>query len=202
MSAAGFANGLALTDSFVAGTEYGARFHNWLEITQGMEKDIGITHNNNPQEYGPAFGPKYRDSRGQFEGISTKLGPPPPSADPVGRLAFDYYSKGGAGFYGFDAAGKGDGSGDPQVDAQFDKAYAEYDADKRKAIVQDLQKLPGRQGVRRALARRQVGLRARLASRFRTTTSGAAAQPTPTASPTPTGGSTPRRRRTRIGITG
>jgi peptide/nickel transport system substrate-binding protein len=143
LAAAGFADGLEMTDSFVAGSEYGAKFHEWLEITQGMEKEIGIKHNNNPQEYGPAFGPKYRDSLGQFEGVSTKLGPPPPSADPVGRLAFDYYSKGGAGFYGFDAAGKGDGSGDPQVDAQFDKAYAEYDDNKRKTIVQELQRYLG-----------------------------------------------------------
>jgi hypothetical protein len=58
----------------------------------------------------------------------------------VGRLAFDYYSKGGAGFYGFDGAGKGDGSGDSQVDSQFEKAYAEFDTEKRKAIVQDMQR--------------------------------------------------------------
>jgi peptide/nickel transport system substrate-binding protein len=140
MSAAGHDSGLELIDSFVSGTDYGAKFHEWLEITQGMEKEIGIVHTPNPQEYGPEFGPKYRDSRGQFEGISTKLGPPPPSQDPVGRLAFDYYSKGGAGFYGFDAAGKGDGSGDPEVDAQFAKAYAEFDEDKRKSIVLDLQR--------------------------------------------------------------
>ncbi|HEY7466264.1 MAG TPA: ABC transporter substrate-binding protein [Dehalococcoidia bacterium] len=146
LSAAGYANGLELVDTVVAGNEYGAKFHEWLEVTQGMERELGVTFKNNLVEYGPVFGPKYRDSRGQFEGVSTKLGPPPPSADPVGRLAFDYYSKGGAGFYGFDAAGKGDGSGDPQVDAQFDKAYAEYDANKRKTIVQDLQRyLAGKQ---------------------------------------------------------
>jgi len=127
-------------DSFVAGSDYGANFHEWLEITQGMEREIGITHINNPQEYGAEFGPKYRDSRGQFEGISTKLGPPPPSSDPVGRLAFDYYSKGGAGFYGFDAAGTGDGSGDPEVDDMIAKAYAEFDDEARKQIVLDLQR--------------------------------------------------------------
>jgi peptide/nickel transport system substrate-binding protein len=140
LSAAGHPDGLELIDSLVAGAEYGAKFQEWLEITQGMETEIGIKHNNNPQDYAAEFGPKYRDSRGQFDGISTKLGPPPPSADPVGRLAFDYYSKGGAGFYGFDAAGKGDGSGDPGVDSQFEKAYAEFDTEKRKGIVQDLQR--------------------------------------------------------------
>ena len=140
LSAAGFPDGLDLVDSLVAGTEYGANFHEWLEITQGMEREIGIRHTNNPQEYGAEFGPKYRDSRGQFDGVSTKLGPPPPSSDPVGRLAFDYYSKGGAGFYGFDAGGTGDGSGDPEVDAQIAKAYAEFDDDARKTIVLDLQR--------------------------------------------------------------
>ena len=140
LAAAGYPDGMELIDSLVAGTEYGANFHEWLEITQGMEKEIGITHVNNPQEYGAEFGPKYRDSRGQFEGVSTKLGPPPPSSDPVGRLAFDYYSKGGAGFYGFDAAGTGDGSGDPEVDAQIARAYAEFEDEARKAIVLDLQR--------------------------------------------------------------
>ncbi len=49
MSAAGYADGLELVDSFVAGTEYGASFHEWLEITQGMEKEIGITSLQQPR---------------------------------------------------------------------------------------------------------------------------------------------------------
>ena len=55
-------------------------------------------------------------------------------------LTWRYSKAGGAGYLGFDAAGKGDGSGDPQVDAMLKRAQSELDTNKRRALVFDIQR--------------------------------------------------------------
>ena len=55
-------------------------------------------------------------------------------------LAWRYTKGGGAGYLGFDTAGTGDGSGDPQVDGAIKKAQVELDVEKRKVILNDLQR--------------------------------------------------------------
>src|SRR5262249_18602418 len=105
---------------------------------------------NQTVDYNTEFQTVYRDSRGGFEGISYKAGPTPISGDPTGRLAYDYDSKAGSSFYGFDVGGKGDGSGDPYVDDGIRKAQGEFDATKRRGVVQDLQ---------RYLAQKQYAIR-------------------------------------------
>jgi ABC-type transport system substrate-binding protein len=55
-------------------------------------------------------------------------------------LAWRYTKGGGAGYLGFDAAGRGDGSGDPQVDAMIKKAQNELDPEKRKPTLNELQR--------------------------------------------------------------
>ena len=59
-------------------------------------------------------------------------------------INFQYWSKGGVNFYGFDADGKGDNSGDPYIDGQIDKVNGEIDTAKRQAIVQDIQRYLGK----------------------------------------------------------
>ena len=58
----------------------------------------------------------------------------------IEALASEFWSKGGVTFYGFDAAGKGDQSGDPQVDGMIEKARVEQDAERRRALVYDIQR--------------------------------------------------------------
>ena len=54
-------------------------------------------------------------------------------------LDWRYKSGGGDGLLGFDVNGRGDGSGDPEVDSLITKARGEIDTEKRKALVNDLQ---------------------------------------------------------------
>src|SRR5438876_5425566 len=100
-------------------------------------------------DYVSEFQPKYRDSKGDFEGISYKA-----SAggvqEPIATLAAEYYSKTGVQWFGFDAGGKGDHSGDPSLDAMFEKAFGEVDEAKRKALGNEIQ---------RYLAKAQYGVK-------------------------------------------
>ncbi|HEV2173610.1 MAG TPA: ABC transporter substrate-binding protein, partial [Nitrospira sp.] len=81
-----------------------------------------------------------RDSRGDFEGIGTYT-PSGRSRDPL-ELRADLYVKSpsGAGFLGFDAAGKGDFSGDPKLEAIILNARKETDPEKRKAAAHEFQR--------------------------------------------------------------
>jgi ABC-type transport system substrate-binding protein len=51
-----------------------------------------------------------------------------------------YWSKGGVFFLGFDKDGRGDSSGDPEVDSLISKLRIEFDTDKQKALAQDIQR--------------------------------------------------------------
>jgi hypothetical protein len=57
------------------------------------------------------------------------------------ELANQYWSKAGSAAYvGMSVNGKNDQSGDPQVDALFEKGRLERDTEKRRAIVFDIQR--------------------------------------------------------------
>jgi len=81
-----------------------------------------------------------RDARGNFEGFGT-YSPSGRSRDPLEQRA-DLYVKtpAGAGFLGFDKAGKGDFSGDPDLEAIILRARRETDEEKRKAAAQEFQR--------------------------------------------------------------
>ena len=72
--------------------------------------------------------------------MSYKSGPQAAATEATGQLMYDYYSKGGTGFYGFDVSGKGDNSGDPTLDAMLEKARGEFDTEKRRAQVFEIQR--------------------------------------------------------------
>jgi ABC-type transport system substrate-binding protein len=138
LAAAGQPNGFEVTSTGPRGNDYGVNFPREVQVREGMQAELGIKFNSNLIDYQTEFIPKYRDVNGQFEGIAYRSGPPPTSSDAVGVLTFWYFSKAGTSFLGFDPAGKGDGSGDPQVDAEIKKAQQEFDTNKRKQLTQEL----------------------------------------------------------------
>jgi peptide/nickel transport system substrate-binding protein len=142
MAAAGYASGLDLVSTTLSGAQYGPDHNKLIEVLEGMAKDIGIRTTIQAVDYTSVFQPKFRDSKGNFDGISYKIGAPIAN-DAVANLVFEYYSKGGVNFFGFDANGKGDNSGDPTLDAQIEKATTELDTEKRKSIVKDIQRYLG-----------------------------------------------------------
>jgi ABC-type transport system substrate-binding protein len=114
-----------------------------------MTNEAGFRYRKNIVDYAVDYIPLYRDGKGNFNGISYKLGPSGGGNSAVGRLIFFCHSS-GAGFTGFDPEGRGTFKGDPYVDSTLDKAKAEPDENRRKALVQELQ---------RYLAQRMYSLR-------------------------------------------
>ena len=143
LAAAGFPNGIDLVSTYLSGTQYGVDFQRQVEVRQGFNAEAGIRFTNNLVDYQTEFLPKYRDSSGNFEGISYRSGPPPASGDPVAQMHYWYHSKAGNSFMGFDVGGKGDFSGDPQVDQAIEKAQQEPDTERRRTLITDLVKYLG-----------------------------------------------------------
>jgi peptide/nickel transport system substrate-binding protein len=144
MAAAGYSNGFETTSVILAGTEYGTLYPKQLEVIEGMVGELGIKTKHNAVDYTKVFQFQYRDVAGQFEGLSYKLGPQAAAPEATGQLVYDYHSKKSTGWYGQDVNGKGDGSGDPAVDALLDKAEAEFDIEKRKQIIYEAQRYLGK----------------------------------------------------------
>jgi ABC-type transport system substrate-binding protein len=119
--------------------QYGAAYAKDIEVMHGMAGEAGFKFTNNIVGYNAGYQPQYRDSRGDFEGTTYRnvIGG---DTDAVEALVALYSPAAGATFVGLDAAGKGDYSGDPLVDSQLLKARGEPDIEKRRAIVQDLQR--------------------------------------------------------------
>jgi peptide/nickel transport system substrate-binding protein len=142
LAAAGFPNGFETSSSYLAGGELGTLLPKSAGVLDGMIGELGIRSKTNLVDYSSEYIPRYRDGKGQFEGwayITTAGGAT--GGDPVGSLANQFWSKGGtSAFHGFSVGGKNDQSGDPQVDTMIEKARVERDADRRRALVFDIQR--------------------------------------------------------------
>jgi ABC-type transport system substrate-binding protein len=83
--------------------------------------------------------PKYRDAQGRFDGWAHIIGSGL-AIDPVALFTLRYTRAGGSGFLGFDTAGKGDSSGDPQVEELVKKANLERETGRKREIVHEIQR--------------------------------------------------------------
>jgi peptide/nickel transport system substrate-binding protein len=139
MAAAGFANGLEVTSTTPSQNAYGPDYNTQLEVLENFARDVGMKVSRKEIDYTSDFIPNYRNAKGNHEGWAQKIGPGF-VASALGRIAYEFWSKGGDNFYGFSASGKNDGSGDPQVDRMIEAGQAEFDNAKRRKITQDLQR--------------------------------------------------------------
>jgi peptide/nickel transport system substrate-binding protein len=138
LAAAGYPNGFEIISS-APGIEYPPSKYG--ELINGMAGEAGIKVSQRILDYLKDYIPNYRDGHGQYEGWSyTSTAGGTSGTSPVGALAIEYWSKGGAAFKGFSLSGKNDQSGDPQVDAILEKARVEQDTERRRALIFDLQR--------------------------------------------------------------
>ena len=107
-----------------------------------MARQVGFKPSANLIDYQKEYGPVIRDGHGKFDGWGYTSSAPP-GDDAVSYFDWRFRSTGQV-FLGHDVNGKGDGSGDPKVDDLILKARAEFDNDKRKAIIWDLQRYLGK----------------------------------------------------------
>jgi len=138
LTAAGYPNGLDVVSSYIPGPELGDAYLRENQVLEDMARQAGFRPKTNLVDYAIEY-PKYRDGNGKFEGWAYIAGPTI-ADDAVGVLVWRYSKAGGAGYLGFDAAGTGDGSGDPQVESMLKKATSELDTEKRRTLVHDIQR--------------------------------------------------------------
>ncbi|HLF78755.1 MAG TPA: ABC transporter substrate-binding protein [Dehalococcoidia bacterium] len=140
LAAAGFPNGLQNVLSNHITTNELPNLAKYADVLDGMASEIGIASKINPVDYAKEYTPNYRDGHGQYEGwgyVTTAGGT---GVGPVGTLANQYWSKGGAAFAGFSTSRQNDQSGDPKLNDMIVKARAELDTEKRRALVYELQR--------------------------------------------------------------
>jgi ABC-type transport system substrate-binding protein len=140
LAAAGFSDGTEITSNHFTSAQYGSEFPKLVELWEGMAAESGIRFKKNILNYNSDFLPNIRDARGAFSGISYKTGPPAPTSDPVDRLAFEFTKGSPVGFLGMDVAGRGDGSGDPHIEEQIKNAKSDFDTERRRKTVHELQR--------------------------------------------------------------
>jgi peptide/nickel transport system substrate-binding protein len=126
--------------SHIVSTGFGPDFLKLIEILEGFVAEASFKLTPHLTDYQTDYIPNYRDNSGRFSGVAYKSGPAPAAADAVARLEFDFHSKSSDHWYGYDAGGKGDFSGDPFVDQTIEKAKVEFDDKKRLEMVHALQR--------------------------------------------------------------
>lgn len=139
MQAAGYGSGVDVKAYRIQQPIYGPVHFLQVAVLNQMVNEIGIRTTEVLQDYASEYIPKNREGHGQYEGMGHTLAPSPAN-DAVSYFAGKYYSKGGTDFLGFDVTGKADQSGDPKVDADVEKARREFDVEKRRAMIYDMQR--------------------------------------------------------------
>jgi ABC-type transport system substrate-binding protein len=141
LAAAGYATGFTTTSSYVTTSELSLTPKHAAAV-DGFMRDLGITINQHPIDYTKEYIPSYRDGHGQYEGWTyTSTAGAPTGGESIIALANEFWSKGGSASYvGMSLSGKNDQSGDPQLDALFEKGRLERDAEKRRQIVYEIQR--------------------------------------------------------------
>jgi ABC-type transport system substrate-binding protein len=142
MAAAGYADGIEVSSNYIGGSQLGSDWQKTIAVTEGFAAEAGFRAKANLIDYQKEYGPVIRDGHGRFDGWGYT------SSGPSGDDAVTYYSwrfhKTGQVFLGHDHLGKGDGSGDPNVDGPIEAARREFDTTKRMAIIHDLQRYLGK----------------------------------------------------------
>jgi len=140
LSAAGYAGGFDYDNHWPNFPAFGAAFPNQVSTMEAFMQEIGLRPHNDPIDYNLKYLPDYVTQRGKHQGVVFTLGAVS-SPDAVDYYVWRYYSKSGATSGAiFGDVGSGDGGGDAKVDDMIDKAKAELDANKQKALVGDLQR--------------------------------------------------------------
>ncbi len=137
VAAAGFPNGIDAEAHHIITNDYGADFPKLVEVMLGMARDADIRLKSVPANFATDWQQKYRDVKGNFDGIAFASNPQ--TGDPGDTLYTKYNSK-GSQFQGFDADGKSTFKGDPLLDDLTTKMRREFDQKKRYALAYEVQR--------------------------------------------------------------
>ena len=140
VSAAGFANGVDIEAHYINSSNYGLDFQKRIETILNMAAEVGLKTNYIPADFATDWVPKYQDAKGDFPGISARN---LASGNPdVGEKTIQVFTPDAGvlytGFYSDDSSFQ---KGDPKMTALLMKTRAEFDQDKRVALINDFQRM-------------------------------------------------------------
>jgi len=145
LTAAGFAQGIEYPSHFVLNSPFAPTYAQEVEVMDGYAREIGLKPKPTGLDYNIDYLQKFITQQGMHTGILYRAGAVT-SADAVDYFVWRYWSKSGptSGALGLDVNGKGDKSGDPDVDRLIESAKAENDSKKQTTILHDLQRHLGK----------------------------------------------------------
>ena len=145
LAAAGYPDGFDTLSNYVGGPELFPD-KRMFTVLDGMAAEAGIRSKPKLIDYAKEYIPQVRDAQGQFEGWGTHTiaGAIATNISPVAAVAATYWPKSGATYKGFSASGKNDKSGDPQLNTLIERARLEQDVEKRRGVMNDLQRHMGK----------------------------------------------------------
>jgi peptide/nickel transport system substrate-binding protein len=145
MAAAGHPNGFEVTIHYPATPQYNLTKD--TEPMLGFLQGLGLNVKQRAiQDYTQDYIPNDRDASGEYEGIGihSVTGSTPSVVGPDSAMIAEYLPASGVTFHGFDMNGKGDKSGDPQLNSLLSKARVERDVEARKKLIIDAQRHLGK----------------------------------------------------------
>jgi peptide/nickel transport system substrate-binding protein len=145
LAAAGHPNGFEVTIHYPATPQYNLTKD--TEPMLGFLQGLGLNVKQRAiQDYTQDYIPNDRDASGEYEGIGihSVTGSTPSVVGPDSAMIAEYLPASGVTFHGFDMTGKGDKSGDPQLNSLLSKARVERDIEARKKLIIDAQRHLGK----------------------------------------------------------
>jgi peptide/nickel transport system substrate-binding protein len=132
----------------IVGAQFGLDHQDQVQVLHNYGQEVGFKLRVKPIDYNLEYLPQIVTQQGKFQGLAWRFGATT-SADPLDYYVWRFWSQSGPtsgslGFGGPDGS-RGDQSGDAEIDSLIDKAYAELDTKKRNDLIQDMQRILGKQ---------------------------------------------------------
>lgn len=136
LTAAGYPDGLDVISHTTPTLPGSPSFQETVEVRNQMAVEAGFRVETRIIDT-PTVPDNFLD--GSYEGWHYRSGRQG-AEDAVSWLEFRYSTTGGTGFLGFDVNGRGDGSGDPEVDAMIRRARGQLNSDERRETIFELER--------------------------------------------------------------
>jgi ABC-type transport system substrate-binding protein len=140
ISAAGYANGVDVEFHLITSSNYGVDFQKRLETITNFGQEAGFKFTRFPIDFNTEWRPKFADAQGNFPGLTGRnlaSGHP----DVCEKAIQVFTPSGGILYTGFFSPDSTFQKGDPKVTALLMKTRAEFDQEKRVALMQDFQRM-------------------------------------------------------------
>jgi peptide/nickel transport system substrate-binding protein len=145
LAAAGHSDGFDVTVQYPATPQYNLSTD--TEPVLGFFQALGVAVKPRAiTDYTQDYIPNNRDASGAFEGIAVHsvTGSTPSVVSPISALVAEYWPRSGVTFHGFDVNGRGDKSGDPELNRMLEKMRLERDVNAAKKLAHDVQRYLGK----------------------------------------------------------